>query len=29
MQVSGTINGADNNVLLDGYCKFGGILTKK
>ena len=29
IQVSGTINGTDNNVLLDGYCKFGGPLTKK
>ncbi len=29
IQVSGTINGAESNVLLDGYCKFGGILTKK
>jgi len=29
MQVSGTINGAENNVLLDGYCKFGGALLKK
>jgi hypothetical protein len=29
MQVSGTINGADGDVLLDGYCKFGGKLTKK
>jgi hypothetical protein len=29
IQVSGTINGADSNVLLDGYCKFGGPLIKK
>jgi hypothetical protein len=29
IQVSGTISGAESNVLLDGYCKFGGILTKK
>ena len=29
MQVSGTINGAESNVLLDGYCKFGGALLKK
>jgi hypothetical protein len=29
IQVSGTINGAESNVLLDGYCKFGGILVKK
>jgi hypothetical protein len=29
IQVSGTINGAESNVLLDGYCKFGGILSKK
>lgn len=28
MQVSGTISGADGDVLLDGYCKFGGKLTK-
>jgi hypothetical protein len=28
MQVSGTISDADSNVLLDGYCKFGGKLTK-
>ena len=29
IQVSGTISGADSKILLDGYCKFGGILTKK
>src|SRR5258708_3424335 len=29
MQVSGTISGAESNVLLDGYCKFGGALLKK
>ena len=29
MQVSGTITDADSTVLLDGYCKFGGHLTKK
>jgi len=29
IQVSGTINGADSNVLLDGYCKFGGPLIRK
>jgi hypothetical protein len=29
IQVSGTINGANNEVLLDGYCKFGGTLAKK
>jgi len=29
MQVSGTITDADSTVLLDGYCKFGGKLTKK
>lgn len=29
IQVSGTISDADSNVLLDGYCKFGGKLTKK
>ena len=28
MQVSGTISDGDSNVLLDGYCKFGGKLTK-
>ena len=29
MQVSGTIGAADGTVLLDGYCKFEGHLTKK
>ncbi len=29
MQVSGKITDADSTVLLDGYCKFGGHLTKK
>jgi len=29
MQVSGKITEADSTVLLDGYCKFGGHLTKK
>jgi hypothetical protein len=29
IQVSGTISDIDSNVLLDGYCKFGGKLTKK
>ena len=29
MQVSGMITDADSTVLLDGYCKFGGHLTKK
>ena len=29
IQVTGKINGADSEVLLDGYCKFGGILVKK
>lgn len=29
IQVSGTINGANSSVLLDGYCKFGGPLIKK
>ena len=29
MQVTGTISDADSTVLLDGYCKFGGPLTKK
>lgn len=29
IQVSGTIGAADSTVLLDGYCKFGGHLTKK
>ena len=29
MQVSGKITDADSTVLLDGYCKFGGPLTKK
>ena len=29
IQVSGTINGVANEVLLDGYCKFGGKLAKK
>jgi hypothetical protein len=29
MQVSGKITGAENTVLLDGYCKFGGYLAKK
>lgn len=28
IQVSGTISDADSKVLLDGYCKFGGPLTK-
>ena len=29
IQVSGTISDVDSQVLLDGYCKFGGKLTKK
>ena len=29
IQVSGKITDADSTVLLDGYCKFGGHLTKK
>ncbi|MFO1158922.1 MAG: hypothetical protein U1E60_08785 [Reyranellaceae bacterium] len=29
IQVSGMISDGDSNVLLDGYCKFGGKLTKK
>ena len=29
MQVSGKITDADSTVVLDGYCKFGGHLTKK
>jgi hypothetical protein len=29
IEVSGTISDADSKVLLDGYCKFGGKLTKK
>jgi hypothetical protein len=29
MQVSGKIADNDSTVLLDGYCKFGGHLTKK
>ncbi len=29
MQVSGMIGAADSTVLLDGYCKFEGHLTKK
>ena len=29
MDVSGTISDIDSKVLLDGYCKFGGKLTKK
>jgi hypothetical protein len=29
IQVSGTISDADSEVLLDGYCKFGGKLVKK
>ena len=29
MEVSGTIGPDDGKVLLDGYCKFGGKLTKK
>jgi hypothetical protein len=28
MQVSGTISSGDSNVQLEGYCKFGGTLTK-
>jgi hypothetical protein len=29
MDVTGTINGSGGTVLLDGYCKFDGKLTKK
>ena len=29
MEASGTISDVASNVLLDGYCKFGGKLTKK
>jgi hypothetical protein len=29
MEVTGTISDVDGKVLLDGYCKFGGKLTKK
>ena len=29
MEVTGTISDVDSKVLLDGYCKFGGKLTKK
>jgi len=29
MDVSGTIGDVDSRVMLDGYCKFGGKLTKK
>lgn len=29
IQVSGKISDIDGSVLLDGYCKFGGPLTKK
>jgi hypothetical protein len=29
MDVTGTISPAKNEILLDGYCKFGGPLTKK
>jgi hypothetical protein len=29
LQVSGRISDVDSTVLLDGYCKFGGTLTKK
>jgi len=29
IQVSGTISDADSKILLDGYCKFEGMLTKK
>ena len=28
IQVSGLINGPESKVLLDGYCKFGGIMVK-
>jgi hypothetical protein len=29
MDVIGQINGANSKILLDGYCKFGGPLTKQ
>jgi hypothetical protein len=29
MDVSGSLKDGDSKVLLDGYCKFGGALTKK
>src|SRR5438445_7504694 len=29
IQVSGTISDTDSKILLDGYCKFEGMLTKK
>ena len=29
MEVSGQIKEGDSNILLNGYCKFGGPLTKK
>jgi len=29
MDVSGSLKDGDSKVLLDGYCKFGGTLTKK
>jgi hypothetical protein len=29
MDVSGSLKDGDSKVLLDGYCKFGGSLTKK
>ena len=29
MDVTGSLKEGDSNVVLDGYCKFGGTLTKK
>lgn len=29
IDVVGTINGAESRIMLDGYCKFEGKLTKK
>jgi hypothetical protein len=29
MDVTGSVNATDSKVILDGYCKFGGALTRK